>query len=117
MTKSRTRKKSSTKRSRKRGKAPARVPPAFYERVTKATEPASGTMGGEFAEAVTRGPDRAARLRQFLKQYDPGDGDYEDAFHARRVRAAQFELMRLEYLARHIAAGDRLLARLQEVAG
>jgi hypothetical protein len=108
MAKSRTRK----SRTRKTGR---KTPPAFYERVAKATEPARGTMAGDFAEAVERGPNAAGRLRRFLKQYDPAGGEYEDAFHQRRVRAAQFELMRLEYLSGHVAAGDRLLAELQDV--
>ncbi len=115
MAKSRTRK-TGKKTGKKKSKPGTRVPPAFYERVTKTTEPARGTLGGDFAEAVKRGPDAAARLRRFLKQYDPAGGDYEDGFHQNRVRAAQFELMRLEYLSGHVAAGDRLLARLQETS-
>ena len=118
MAKSRTRKTSSKKSTRKTarpgGRAEARLPPAFYERVAKATEPARGTMSGEFSEAVQRGPDAAVRLRRFLKQHEPANGEYEDAFHERRVRAARFELMRLEYLSGHVAAGDRLFARLQD---
>ena len=105
--------KSPARKSRTRKKSP-KTPPAFYERVSKAPEPARGTMAGDFAEAVKRGPNAAGRLRRFLKQYDPAGGDYEDGFHQQRVRAAQFELMRLEYLSGHVAAGDRLAARLQD---
>ena len=104
-----------TRKTVKKKTRPApRLPPAFYERVSKTTQPARGSMSGEFAEAVTRGPDAAARLRRFLKEHEPANGEYEDAFHQSRVRAAQFELMRLEYLSGHVAAGDRLLARLQQ---
>jgi len=107
--------KSRTRKTSKKKKPATRVPPAFYERVSKTTQAAPGSMSGEFAEAVTRAPDAATRLRRFLKEYDPVNGEYQDAFHQSRVRAAQFELMRLEYLSGHVAAGDRLLARLQEV--
>jgi len=68
-------------------------------------------MGGEFAWAIGSGPDRA-RLRKFLKQYEPANGEYEDAWHRDHVRAAQVELMRLEFLNGNVKAGDHLLAQL-----
>ena len=131
MAKKSARKKSTRRKSvpRKSGKGGARAsgttrrkrpvkrsPPPFYGKVTEAVAPARGGMDSEFAEAVQSGPAAPSRLRRFLEQYDPGNGEYEDGFQRNRVRAAQFELMRLEYLNGRVAAGDRLLARLQDVA-
>ncbi len=131
MAKKRTRKRRGTTRARASGRSrPKRAAKArskratqrrpapfyaFYGEVSEAAAPARGTMSSEFLEAVHSGPTAAAKLRRFLKQYDPGNGEYEDGFHRNRVRAAQVELMRLEYLDGRVAAGDRLLARLQDV--
>lgn len=95
--------------SSRRRKAPAVS--AFYARAATAAPTARGTSGGEFAWAIGSNPERS-RLRKFLKQHEPADGEYEDGYHLGRVRAAQVELMRLEFLHGNVKAGDRLLARL-----
>ena len=87
---------------------------AFYQRAGHQAAVARGTLSGDFAWAVESSPDMATRLRRFLKQYKPADGEFQDGFHKSRVRAAQLELMRLEYLKGNVKAGDRLLAQLED---
>ena len=71
-----------------------------------------GTVDGDFKRALltqTRA-EAQQRWRAFLRDHDPGE--YEDGAHARRVRAAKFELARLYYLMGQIAEGDELLREL-----
>jgi hypothetical protein len=94
--------------------ATAKPVPTFY-RHSKGQRPAGGhPMGGELASAA-QGANAVAGLRRFLKKYEPPEGEYQDGFHRSRVRAAQYELMRLEYIKGNVRAGDRLLARLQDL--
>jgi hypothetical protein len=88
----------------------------FYKYARPAPAAASESPGGEL-QSVSRGPDALTTLRRFLKQQTPANEEYQDGFHRNRVRAARFELMRLEYLHGHVAAGDKLLAQLQDVDG
>lgn len=88
----------------------------FYKYARPAHAAASESPGGEL-QSVSRGPDALTTLRRFLKQQTPANEEYQDAFHRNRVRAARFELMRLEYLHGHVAAGDKLLAQLQDLDG
>lgn len=88
----------------------------FYKYASPAGAVASESRGGEL-QSVSRGPDALTALRRFLKQQTPANEEYQDAFHHNRVRAARFELMRLEYLHGHVAAGDKLLAQLQDLDG
>jgi hypothetical protein len=85
----------------------------FYKYPKESRLPASDTMGQELASAAQR-PDAVQGIRRFLKKYKPPDHEYQDGFHRNRVRAAQFELMRLEYLKGNVKAGDRLLSQLQD---
>jgi hypothetical protein len=66
-------------------------------------------------QAASTGPEARTALRRFLKKYTPANEEYQDGFDRNRIRAARFELMRLEYLHGHVAAGDKLLALLQDV--
>ena len=87
---------------------------AFYQQAGHPAAAARGTLNGDFAWAVESVADMATRLRRFLKQYKPADGEFQDGFQRSRVRAAQLELMRLEYLKGNVKAGDRLLAQLED---
>ena len=108
-TKAKTTKAMNTKTSKS-----AKIPvPALYAASRASSEP-RGTLRGEFGWAMQDHADAASRLRTFLKQYEPANGEYQDGFHRSRVRAAQRELMRLEYLGGDVKAGDRLLARLHD---
>lgn len=55
------------------------------------------------------------RWRLFLEKYRPKDDEYGDAFERNHVRAAQYELMRLEYLLGNVEGGDKLLNQLEDV--
>ncbi len=89
--------------------------PAIYRAPRRQPPAPRDTLAGDFAWAGEGGRDAAARWRTFLRKYDPADGEYQDAGHERRVRTARYELMRLEYLSGNAKAGDRLLAKLQDV--
>lgn len=96
-------------------RARAAKPAAAFYRYPKGQGVAGASpMTEEFATAV-RASDIGAGLRRFLKKYQPADGEYEDGFHLGRVRAAQFELMRLEYINGNVKAGDKLLSQLQDL--
>jgi hypothetical protein len=77
--------------------------------------PLGSTLAADY-ERVRRSERQISDWRKFLKKYEPADGLYQDAFHQKRVRAAQYELMRLEYLNGNVKGGDRLLAKLQDLA-
>jgi hypothetical protein len=99
-----------------RAKTTASVKPiqSFYKYPKEMRLAASDAMRQELSSTAQR-PDAAKEIRRFLKKYEPPDREYQDGFHRNRVRAAQFELMRLEYLKGNVKAGDRLLAQLQDL--
>jgi hypothetical protein len=88
--------------------------PSFYKYARSAREAGRDAPANEL-QAASRGPEALTALRRFLKKYTPANEEYQDGFQRNRVRAARFELMRLEYLHGHVAAGDKLLAQLQDV--
>lgn len=101
---------------------PAIEPPtpyrAFYT-VPVAPAEARGTLKGDYqwaASSSTR-EDALARWREFLQKHGLPGGEYQDAFQRNYVRSAQYELMRLEYLAGHVDEGDALLRDLEDVRG
>jgi hypothetical protein len=100
-------------------KAKAYRPFYKYARPARAISAESTSLEstGDQLQSASRGPDALTALRRFLKQQTPPNEEYQDGFHRNRVRAARFELMRLEYLHGNVAAGDKLLAQLQDVDG
>jgi len=79
----------------------------------------TANVGGSDANhAVSTTRDEAVtRWREFLQKHLPANGEYEDGFQRDYVRAAQYELMRLEYLLGHDKEGDALLQQLEDVGG
>jgi len=110
--KARAAKKPAVRRARKA--AAAKPVPMFYKQ-SKVRSPSAGDSLSEAFATATRSADAIAGLRQFLKKYEPPDREYQDGFHRSRVRAAQYELMRLEYITGNVKAGDKLLAELQDL--
>ena len=104
-----------TPAARARRTAAAKPVPMFYKHLTKGRSLAA-SVAGELA-SVAQGASPVAGLRRFLKKHQPRDGEYQDGFHRNRVRAAQYELMRLEYIKGNVKAGDRLLAQLHDLDG
>jgi hypothetical protein len=89
---------------------------AFYTMPRSATPQPRGTLKGDFdwaASAPTLG-EASERWHEFLRAHPP-DGEYEDAFQRNHVRAAQYELMRVEYLRGRVQEGDKLLNQLEDV--
>lgn len=88
----------------------------FYTMPRAATPQPRGTLKGDFdwaASAATLG-EASERWKEFLRAHPP-DGEYEDAFQRNHVRAAQYELMRVEYLRGRVQEGDKLLNQLEDV--
>jgi hypothetical protein len=106
-------KKTPSARRGRMAKAAKRIS-AFYKHPKKWSFATGNSIGEEFASAA-RAADAVAGLRRFLKKYQPPDDEYQDAFHRNHVRAAQYELMRLEYIKGNVKAGDRLLSHLQDI--
>jgi hypothetical protein len=88
--------------------------PALFTHVRAPSTAGASDMDVDFASAIGA-VNPVPRLRRFLRQYEPVNGEYQDAFHYNHVRAAQYELMRLEYIRGNVRAGDKLLAQLQDV--
>src|SRR5262245_1754324 len=78
---------------------------------------ARGSLKGDYQWAASSPSRREAlvRWREFLTKYRPPNDEYEDAFQRNYVRAAQYELMRVEYLLGDVRAGDALLHDLEDV--
>ena len=68
------------------------------------SENSPGSLLGEFREVAKVRDDQAAlnSWQQFLKEFNPQDGYYEDGMHARFVEWAKMEVVRLQ----HRANGD-----------
>jgi hypothetical protein len=84
------------------------------KRADSAPPAARGSIAGDFQWALGSADlrDAIARWQDFLARHTPKDGQYEDGFHARHMRAAELELLRAYYLAGRIEEGDALLHRL-----
>src|SRR4051794_3709262 len=108
-------KKGKTRKARRAAKSPAKRGTRLYGLAKRATAGARGTLSGDFAWAMQDDATAAARLKKFLKQYEPTNGEFQDGFQRSRVRAAQYELMRLAYLSGRVNEGDRLLRRLHDL--
>jgi hypothetical protein len=110
MTRKTSRKKTSAETARPKAVRP------FYAHLTGLPSQPKNSMASDFESAQTVGVDDAAKQwRNFLRKFEPPSGEFQDAFQQKRVRAAQFELMRLEYLRGNVKAGDQLLAKLQDL--
>jgi hypothetical protein len=96
--------------------APVYAP--FYGAAPALVE-ARGTLKGDYdwAARSTTTEEATIRWREFLRAHAPKDGEYEDAFQRNYVRAAQYELMRAEYLRGRAGEGDELLRDLEDVRG
>ena len=70
-----------------------------------------GTLLGEFRAAAKARDDQTAarRWQRFVDEFEPQDGYFEDAMHARLVEWAKMELVRLH----HRASGDVEAERAQ----
>jgi hypothetical protein len=108
-------KRSKARKARSAAKSPAKRGRRLYGLAKPATAGARGTLAGDFAWAMRDDATAAARLKRFLKQYEPTNGEFQDAFQRSRVRAAQYELMRLAYLNGRVKEGDRLLHDLHDL--
>ena len=88
----------------------------FYTMPRAATPQPRGSLKGDFdwAAGAATLADASARWNEFLRAHPP-DGEYEDAFQRNHVRAAQYELMRVEYLRGRVQEGDKLLNQLEDV--
>ena len=104
------------KKARPARKAAAKAVSPYSKHLNARSRSAGGSIDEELASAA-QGPAAATALRRFLKKYEPPDGEYQDGFHRNRVRAAQRELMRLEYINGNVKAGDKLLAKLEDPDG
>lgn len=84
----------------------AQLNPEVFEAMTQ-----PGSLMGEFqAAARTRDEQSAMRnWQQFVDEFDPEDGYYEDGMHVRLVEWAKMELVRLQ----HRASGDSEAEQLQ----
>jgi len=91
----------------------------FYPAPAATTTDARGTLKGDYdwARSSTTRDEALTRWRAFLQKHLPPNGEYEDGFQRNYVRAAQYELMRLEYLLGHDKEGDALLQQLEDVRG
>jgi hypothetical protein len=88
--------------------------PTFYSHPTAPSATVDDRLGRGLSRAV-QSANTIAGLRRFLKENDTPDLEFQDGLHSNRIRAAQYELMRLEYLSGNVKAGDRLLAKLQDL--
>jgi hypothetical protein len=105
-----------TNRKTSAGTARPKAVRPFYSHLAGLPSQPRNSMTSDFESVPTAGVDEAARRwRSFLRKFEPPSGEFQDAFQQKRVRAAQFELMRLEYLRGNVKAGDRLLAKLQDL--
>ena len=88
----------------------------FYAMPRAATPQPRGSLKGDFdwAAGAQTLAEAARRWTEFLRAHPP-DGEYEDAFQRNHVRAAQYELMRVEYLRGRVAEGDKLMNQLEDV--
>jgi hypothetical protein len=94
------------------GSATARYAPALARAASVPARP--GTLQGDFEWAAASAglPEAATRWERFLRDHEPRDGEYEDAYQKYRVDAAKLELMRVYYLLGRPDDGDRLLRGL-----
>jgi len=103
------------------GKPAIRQPSPYRPFYTVPAAPAEprGTLKGDYQWAASSSTREEAltRWRELLQKHAPPDGEYQDAFQRNYVRSAQYELMRLEYLAGHVDEGDALLRNLEDVRG
>src|SRR5262245_52255873 len=102
--------------TRPRASTGAKRVPTFYVHPTGPSAAVADRLGRGLSRAV-EGAHQTASLRRFLKENDVPDLEFQDGLHWNRIRAAQYELMRLEYLSGNAKAGDRLLAKLQDLDG
>lgn len=103
------------RKARSAAKSAAKRGTPLYGLAKRATAGSRGTLGGDFAWAMQDDATAANRLKKFLKQYEPANGEFQDGFQRSRVRAAQYELMRLAYVSGRVKEGDRLLHRLHDL--
>jgi hypothetical protein len=99
---------------------PDAAPPTyhrFYSIPPAAVAQARGTLKGDFdwAAGASTLDDAAARWAEFLRAHEPPNGEFEDSFQQNHVRAAQYELMRVQYLRGNAAEGDKLLTKVEDV--
>jgi hypothetical protein len=89
----------------------------FYSIPPAAIAQARGTLKGDFdwAAGASTLDEAATRWAEFLRAHEPANGEYEDSFQQNHVRAAQYELMRVQYLRGNVVEGDRLLTKLEDV--
>jgi hypothetical protein len=92
---------------------PTKVVPAFFTYTQSRDLATSDPVARELADAV-HSDDALQRLRRFVKKHTPPDQEYQDGFHRNRVRVAQVELMRHEYVNGNVKAGDKLLTVLKD---
>jgi|GEM_PF-4813611 len=71
-----------------------------------------GSVSGDFKRALHSQSLSEAREKweAFLKLHD--SGEYEDAFHARHVRHAKFELMRVLYMLGETDQADKIILEM-----
>ena len=88
----------------------------FYAMPRAAAPQPRGSVKGDFdwAAGAQTLREAADRWTEFLRAHPP-DGEYEDAFQRNHIRAAQYELMRVEYLRGRAQEGDKLLNQLEDV--
>jgi hypothetical protein len=94
--------------------------PVYAKQRAPATQEERGTLKGDFlwAANATTLEMAAVRWEAFLTTYKPTrdaqapEQEYEDAFQANHIAAAQYELMRVYYLLGRVEDGDRLLREL-----
>jgi hypothetical protein len=94
------------------GSTASRYAPALARVAAVPTPP--GTLRGDFEWAAASAglSEAATRWERFLRDHEPRDGEYEDAYQKYRVDAARLELMRVYYLLGRRDDGDRLLRAL-----
>ncbi len=82
--------------------------------VPSAVHQAAGTLRGDFDLAArARSAAEAVSLwRDFIRRYEPPDGEYEDEFQKNLLDTAKLELARAHYLLGEAAAGDSVLKAL-----
>ena len=94
--------------------------PVYATQRAPAAQEERGTLKGDFlwAAHATTLEMAAMRWEAFLTTHQPArdaqspEQEYEDAFQAQHLAAAQYELMRVYYLLGRVEDGDRLLRAL-----
>ena len=87
---------------------------------SKAPKAAPGSIQGDFFSCVQAGSLQEAnrKWKNFLSEYVPEDGFYEDAVHIRYVEWAQAEMERIRLLEKgDIAAEQRLIEKMKSLSG